>query len=201
MPERAKKIIERMNINAYDLAQTVENLLDFAVADAMAESSADEQIRPHELIVEIAPALEAANKSKGLDVRFDLDSAPVVFRGRRRPIKSILLNLALNAIKFTSHGTATISMRGVVSDALGRSLELKVSDTGPGIDAARLQQAFKRCTQLSTSSDRLHRGLGLGLAVVERNVNALGGTILVDSGADIGSTFTVTLPIRPATSA
>jgi len=100
--DRYKQIIERLNANAHGLAQTVENVMDFSVADAMAEAIDEEEIRLHDLIEELAPALEAANDSKGLEIRFDLDAAPDVFRARRRPIKAILLNLAVNAIKFTA---------------------------------------------------------------------------------------------------
>ncbi len=108
---RHKQIIERLNANAHDLAQTVENVMDFSVADAMAEVADEEEIRLHDLIGDLAPALEAANDSKSLEIRFDLETAPTVFRSRRRPIKSILLNLALNAIKFTDRGSVTIAIR------------------------------------------------------------------------------------------
>ena len=190
--DRHKQIIERMNANAHDLAQTVENVMDFSVADAMAESSDEEEIRPHDLLGDLAPVLEAANDTKGLEIRYDLADAPSVFRSRRRPIKSILLNLAVNAIKFTDHGSVTIAIRLSGSS----QLELEVSDTGPGIEAGLLSQAFETCAQLSHTSTRSHRGMGLGLAVVQRNVEALGAEIIVRTALLQGSSFVVTIPIR-----
>jgi two-component system sensor histidine kinase/response regulator len=192
---RHKQIIERMNTNAHDLAQTVENVMDFSVADAMAEAADEEEIRLHDLIGELAPALEAANDSKGLEIRFDLEAAPTVFRSRRRPIKSILLNLAVNAIKFTDRGSVTIAIRLAASPQLGFAVELEVRDTGPGIEASKVAQAFERCAQLSHSSIRIHRGMGLGLAVVQRNVEALGAKIIVKSALRQGSAFVVVVPI------
>ena len=62
--DRHKQMIERMNANAHDLAQTVENVMDFSVADAMAEVADEEEIRLHDLIADLAPALEAANDTK-----------------------------------------------------------------------------------------------------------------------------------------
>src|SRR5271157_2638265 len=162
-----------MNANAHDLAQTVENVMDFSVADAMAESSDEEEIRLHDLIGDVAPVLEAANDSKGLEIKFDLETAPPVFQSRRRPIKSILLNLAVNAIKFTDRGSVTIAIRLAASSHLGPAVELEVRDTGPGIEAELVAQAFKTCAQLSHTSARRHRGMGLGLAVVQRNVEVL----------------------------
>jgi signal transduction histidine kinase len=190
--DRHKQIIERMNANAHDLAQTVENVMDFSVADAMAEASDEEEIRPRDLLGDLAPALEAANDTKGLEIKYDLEAAPTVFRSRRRPIKSILLNLAVNAIKFTDRGSVTIAIRL----AGASQLELEVSDTGPGIEAGLLSQAFETCAQLSHTSIRSHRGMGLGLAVVQRNVQALGAAIIVRTALLQGSSFVVTIPIR-----
>jgi signal transduction histidine kinase len=190
-----KRILERLNVNAHDLAQTVENVMEFSVAKARGETVGEEYILLHDLIGEIAPALEAANQSKSLTINFSLNDAPRVFRSRRRPIKSILLNLALNAIKFTERGSITIAFRSALSALGAPAIQLEVSDTGPGIEAAMLLRAFKQCEQLSNSSARKYRGVGLGLAVVQRNVTALGAKILVDTKSNRGSIFTVTVPL------
>jgi len=195
---RHKHIFERLNANAHDLAQTVENVMDFSVADARAEAADQDDIHPHELIAELAPALEAANDSKGLQIRYELEAAPAVFRSRRRPIKSILLNLAVNAIKFTEKGSVTIAIREAVSPEAGPAVELAVSDTGPGIDPEMVARAFQLCAQLSSSSVRRYRGMGLGLAVVRRNAIALGATIAVNSALGQGSAFIVTIPVARA---
>jgi len=195
LDDNHKRTLERLNANAHDLARTVENVMDFSVADAMAEATDEEEIQPHDLIGDLAPALEAANDYKGLEIRFDLEAAPTVFRSRRRPIKSILLNLAVNAIKFTEPGSVTIAIRLADSAKLGSAVELEVRDTGPGIEADLVAQAFKTCAQLSHSSIRSHRGMGLGLAVVQRNVEALGAKIIVKTAPQQGSAFVVTVPI------
>jgi signal transduction histidine kinase len=192
---RHKQIFGRLNANALDLALTVENVMDFSVADAMVEATCEEEIRLHDLIGELAPAVEAANDLKRLEIRFELDSAPPVFRARRRAIRSILFNLAVNAIKFTERGTVTIAIRRAQSSSPGCALELEVRDTGPGIEAARLADAFKPCAQLSHTSIRRHRGMGLGLAVVRRNVEALGAKMVVRTALKQGSSFLVTIPI------
>jgi two-component system capsular synthesis sensor histidine kinase RcsC len=79
---------------------------------------------------------------------------------------------------------------------LGSAIELEIRDTGPGIDAELVDKAFKICAQLSHSSIRSHRGMGLGLAVVQRNVAALGAKIMVKSALPQGSAFVVTVPIE-----
>ncbi|MDO8435014.1 MAG: HAMP domain-containing sensor histidine kinase [Candidatus Binatus sp.] len=195
LDERQKHIFERMNVNALDLAQTVENVMEFA-ADEHTERWTNEEIRIRELVAELTPALDAANSDKGLKVIFDLERSPTVFRSSRHAIKAILMNLALNGIKFTARGTVTISISCGTSGEHEPILEIRVSDTGPGMDAASIAQAFDVCSQLSNTSERAHRGMGLGLAVVRRNAIALNGTVRVHSVLREGSTFLVTIPLQ-----
>jgi Amt family ammonium transporter len=192
LSDRHRRVIERLNANAHDLAQTVENVMDFSVSDAMAEAPHEEEVRLRDLVSELAPALEAANDSKGLKITFDLGSAPAVFRSRLKPIKSILLNLAINAVRFTDRGGVNISIRLTESRS---AIEFEVRDTGPGITADHLSEAFQPCIQLSRTSVRKYRGMGLGLAVVHRNAQALGATILVKPVLPHGTAFLVIIPI------
>jgi two-component system, sensor histidine kinase len=80
----------------------------------------------------------------------------------RRPLKSILINRAVTAIKFTSQGSVAILAKRVTADDGRATLEIRVDDTGSGIDPTMLAPAFKRCTQLSNSSERLFRGMASG---------------------------------------
>jgi signal transduction histidine kinase len=193
---RPRQVIDRIHVNAHDLAQTVENVMDFAVALGRGEAEVEEDLVLADLIAEVMPALEAANQSKQLNLVVDLDDAPPAVRSRHRPIRSILLNLALNAVKFTDRGTVRIAMRGCPSADHCATLELEVCDTGPGIAESRLREAFEPCTQLSSSSVRRYRGLGLGLAVVRRNVASLGATLQVQSAPNRGTTVNVSIPLR-----
>ncbi len=189
------RIIDRMNSNVHDLARTVENLLEFALAEAHAEPVAEENIDLADLLDELAPAIEAANQSKGLEIRIELDGALELIRSRRRPIRTILINLAMNAIKFTSAGSVTISLR---ESTVGgdEGIELEIRDTGSGISPEMIDRAFERFSQLSCSSARRYRGVGLGLPVVQRNIRALGGTLAVETVPGKGSCFRVAVPCK-----
>ena len=109
-------------------------------------------------------------------------------------MRSILLNLALNAIKFTPSGTVTIALRSALGRGRQETLEIEVTDTGPGMSPALLDQAAKPFTQLSKASARRYRGLGLGLAVVQRNLKALGGTLELHPAPGHGARFIVRIP-------
>jgi two-component system, sensor histidine kinase and response regulator len=189
---RDRTIIERMNSNVHELAQTVENVLEFALAYAGAETAIEEEIELREFFADLDEILQVSNHNSLVIVRVDLKDAPLTFLTRRRPLRSIVLNLALNAIKFTAAGQVTISMSRCAQEP--QNLDLVVRDTGAGISRDILSSAFEPLVQLSHSSVRRHRGLGLGLAVVQRNVSALGGRLQVESAPGAGSCFKVTIP-------
>jgi signal transduction histidine kinase len=190
----AREIVERMNSNTHELAQTIENLMEHVLAEAGATGPwTAEEVPLRSLVAEVAPVLEAANASKHLKVSFDLAHAAETIRAPRQALRSILLNLALNAIKFTDSGSVTIAVRRL-GDTIGEENVIEISDTGPGMSRWMLAQALTPFAQLSRGSDRRHRGLGLGLTVTQRNVAALGGRLELSSIAGQGSRFTVRIP-------
>ena len=191
-PPSDRAIIERMNTNVHELAQTVENVLEFVLASAGAETAIEEAIELSEFFAELDEVLAASNSNPHLAVRINLEQAPATIVTQRRPLRSIVLNLAINAIKFTADGEVSIAVSGDIEDP--RTIEIEVRDTGEGIGHDLLAAAFEPLVQLSHSSIRRHRGLGLGLAIVQRHLKALGGRLEVESIPGSGSCFKVTIP-------
>jgi signal transduction histidine kinase len=192
--EETLEILERMNANVQELAQTLDNLMEHALAQANAPATATkEEVGARNLIAEVSPALEAANARKRLRLSFDLSQAPETIRASRHALRSIVLNLGLNAIKFTDSGSVAIALRRVTA-INGEDYEIEVSDTGPGMSQWMFRQALKPFAQLSTGNARRHRGLGLGLAVTQRNVALLGGQLELRSVLGQGSRFTARFP-------
>ena len=202
--KEVRDILERMSANVHDLAQTIDNLMQFMLSGTEADEavpSPQEEIGIPGLIAELMPVLEAANLRKRLDLRFEAGSAPATIRAPRQMLRSIILNLALNAIKFTESGGVTVRIRHVRGTGATDTFEIEVSDTGPGISPDLLGQALEPFTQLSASNTRRHRGLGLGLSIVQRNVAALGGKLELRPQAEPGSTFVVSIPLKRAPAA
>lgn len=193
---RARELIERMHINVHDLAQTIDNLIEFVLTEEHALSHLDENISIGSLIGDVQPVMEAANLRKGLRLQFDLSEAPAAIRAPRHVLRSIILNLALNAIKFTDTGSVTVAVRDA-TEAGKPAIEIEVSDTGPGLSPTTLEQARKPFVQLSRSNARRHRGLGLGLTLVHRHVDALGGSVELRPKDGQGALFVVRVPVRP----
>ena len=109
----------------------------------------------------------------------------------RRLLRLVLANLVGNAVKFTERGSVTVS--------LGHSADthsFEVSDTGPGIPPEDQRRIFDPFEQLDPIRHKHVPGVGLGLALVQQLVTALGGEITLESQVGRGSAFKVTLPSR-----
>lgn len=110
----------------------------------------------------------------------------------RHKLKHIVENLINNAIKFTEHGTVTISVRYLSSK---KALEIKVADTGAGIPEEQIATIFERFRRGDDAHAAAPRsGVGLGLYIVKKYVDLLGGKIRVESRTGSGSTFILEIP-------
>ena len=125
----------------------------------------------------------------GLDCRWQVEPAATQVRTDRVKLKVVLKNLLGNAVKFTRRGRVAI-----VARPRDDGVEFTVSDTGIGIAADLLPIIFEPFRQGDSSATRHYGGVGLGLYIVRRLLDVLGGTISVESVAGQGSTFHVWVP-------
>jgi len=119
-------------------------------------------------------------------------------RADARRLEQVFLNLIGNAVKFTPEKGRV----GVAVTADAETVEVRISDTGPGIDPEFVPHMFEAFRQGDEASGRRHGGVGLGLSIAKELIEAQNGRIEVESaGAGRGATFIVTLPVsRQATS-
>ena len=135
-------------------------------------------------IAEIIIGYEELIESKGIDLVCDLEDIEI--NSCPSYLEIVWSNLISNAIKFTDKGSVSIALK-----ANGKNAVLSVSDTGCGIDRETGERIFEKFYQGDTS--RKSQGNGLGLALVKKVIDLLGGEISVSSELGRGSTFTVTL--------
>lgn len=191
-----RAIVRRMNANAFELQQTLENLLAFVGAKAGAEIKLEELLTIESILADVEPVIAAANAEKRLEVLFELDRAPAVIRAPRRAVTATIINLALNAVKFTEIGAVTIALRQLGRSGRSNMVEIEVRDSGPGLNPALFDEMSQPFAQLSHSSTRRFRGVGLGLAIVRQNATILGGTVELRSNPGQGAAFFVRFPQR-----
>jgi CheY-like chemotaxis protein len=148
-----------------------------------------------ELPVVIDAALEAvrpAADAKGVRVQTVIEPLVEHVHGDPSRLQQIIWNLVSNAVKFTPKGGRV----QVVLARVNSHVEIRVSDTGEGIDAKFLPHLFRRFTQADASASREHMGLGLGLALVKQLTELHGGRVAASSGGrGTGATFVVELPL------
>ncbi|HEX5474424.1 MAG TPA: GAF domain-containing sensor histidine kinase [Vicinamibacterales bacterium] len=192
--EHALEIIER---NAAAQAQLVEDLLDVS---RIVTGKLRLTMQPMDLTAVIGASIDsvrpiAAAKGIHLDLLVH-EAAPM--NGDPNRLQQVFWNLLSNALKFTSR-EGNVSVRLQHADSTVRVI---VSDDGRGIAPAFLSHVFDPFRQAEAGATRTHAGLGLGLAIVRQLVELHGGDITAESGgAGQGSTFTVTLPAQPQSTA
>jgi PAS domain S-box-containing protein len=196
---RSNRFDERQRLHGLDViernarlqAQLINDLLDVSrfPAGKLELDRVPMDLAP--VVEDAVDALRADAEAKGLSIAFDLDPAGAVVLGDARRLHQVVANLLSNAVKFTPRG-------GRVEVRLRRhedEVRLSVSDTGEGLDPATLQHIFEPFYQADTTTTRMHRGLGLGLAIVHQLVELHGGHIRAESGGrGRGTTFLVTVP-------
>ena len=184
--------LETIERNAHSQSQLIEDLLDFS-------RIVSGKIRLDVTTVEPASVTEAAINvvrpavdAKGIKLQVILDPRAGSVSGDPERLQQVLWNLLSNAVKFTPK-EGRIQVRVV---RVNSNVEITVSDTGEGISADFLPYVFERFSQADNTTTRLHRGLGLGLAITKHIVELHGGTIYALSpGEGKGSSFIVKLPI------
>lgn len=152
------------------------------------------------VLEEVVATVEGLANEKGIDL--DLDIAPEVpdqVLVDRQRLRQILVNLVGNAVKFTERGGVDLRVDiepGPERSGAGEMLRLAVRDTGIGVPADRRAAIFEKLEQADPSIARRFGGSGLGLAIVRHLLDAMQGSIGVDSVEGLGSVFTVTIPLQ-----
>jgi signal transduction histidine kinase/DNA-binding response OmpR family regulator len=172
------------------LLNLINDILDFSKIEAgkLAFESIEFDIRM--TFEEIADILSLEAEKKGLELSCFIDpEVPCLLDGDPGRLRQVLLNLANNAVKFTSHGAVDVRA-GLKCETDDRvEILFEVKDSGIGIPEDRVECLFKTFSQVDESTTRKYGGTGLGLAISKRLVEMMGGQIGAKSKADGGSIF------------
>ncbi len=203
LDERQHKYLQIIHNSGEHLSELIDDILDFYKLEVgktflkVSEFSLDRSI---EQVVEIVRA-KAERGKISIEIQTidnngkisQINGRELRFRGDRKRIRQILLNILLNAIKFTPEDGKVI-IRTWLEDGYA---VFEIEDTGIGIEVEQIPRLFKKFHQLNSNYDRNYGGMGLGLAITQQLVELHGGTIEVDSIVGSGSTFTVRLAPQP----
>ncbi len=176
------------------LLDLLNNVLDFSRMEAGDIPLDLAPFDTQDLVQDVAELLAPRAHAAGLDIAGIVhpDLAPRMLGDAGR-LRQILFNLAGNAIKFTETGAVLIEAR---PGADGQGIELVVRDTGAGIPDHAKAHLFEAFSQVSAADARRDGGVGLGLAIVARLVEAMKGKVRLDSAYGHGAMFVVELPLE-----
>jgi signal transduction histidine kinase len=190
-PAEYEQSLLDLNQEAERMRSVTENLLQLAHQDAARQSATFERVDLSTLLKDVIDSLCPVAEDKGLKIIDRVPEHGLTLMGDSDSLIRLFVNLLDNAIKYTEHGTVTVSARPHGDD----HLVVTVSDTGAGIAPEHLPHVFDRFYRVDESRSSTD-GMGLGLAIVRSIAHAHGGTVAVDSTVGTGSTFVVQLPTR-----
>ncbi len=189
LSEGTTERIERMRAGAKHLLHLINQLLALSRLDAGREEVRPEDVDLVEVVREVGVVVEPLAMERHLSFHLDIPADPLSVRTDPGKLRQVLMNLMANAVKFTDSGEVRVRLR-----RSGGGVVIRVEDTGAGIAQENLDRIFEPFWQVDGASRGADGGTGLGLSVVRRLVELLGGEIAVESRVGEGSTFTVTLP-------
>ena len=184
-----KSDLERIKRSQHHLLSLINDILNFAKIEAGRVHFDVREVVPGDALTQLEALIAPQLRQKGLRYEYSCHASGTVYVDPER-LQQIMLNLLSNAIKFTAAG-------GLVSVGCydsGDMVEVRVTDTGVGIPADKIEHIFEPFVQLDRGQTATSAGTGLGLAISRDLARAMGGDLSATSKLDAGSTFTLTLP-------
>jgi PAS domain S-box-containing protein len=182
-------VLRRLEQNTRVLCELISMVLDLNRLEAGRLPLDVKGVELGALLEEIRAEMQGLCEQSGLSFRWQVEAALPVVQTDPGKLKVIVKNLVGNAIKFTPRGRVTVR-----AQAQPAGVEIGVSDTGIGIAPEAQALIFEPFRQVDSAATRRYAGSGLGLHIVKRLLEVLGGTVSVQSALGHGSTFRVWLP-------
>jgi signal transduction histidine kinase/HPt (histidine-containing phosphotransfer) domain-containing protein/ActR/RegA family two-component response regulator len=181
------------------LVAVVNDILDFSKIEAGALRLEYVDFDLIDAVEDACDLIAESAREKGVELTMHLaPELPDIVRGDATRVRQVVTNLLSNAIKFTSAGEIRVTLRTIRSSDDRTRVHFEVTDTGIGIDEARLEKMFTPFMQADDSMTRRFGGSGLGLAIVKQLVEMMGGEVGADSVLGKGSRFWFTVALERA---
>jgi len=178
------------------LHNLINDLLEMAELESDSFEPEFELVEMTQFLGEVHKLMSPSVMEKGLDLSTDFASANLLVQTDKSRLQHILINIITNAIKYTEKGTILLAYKAVYFQRrLG--IEISVGDTGRGM-TEEFQQILFREFAREEVSEKEPAGTGLGMVIVKRMVEKLGGEITFESLKKSGSRFYIRLPLRVA---
>nr|MBO2508994.1 hybrid sensor histidine kinase/response regulator [Gammaproteobacteria bacterium] len=189
LPEAERTLVERTHLALEGAEELLTDLLEISKLDQSAIKADIDTVCVDELLVPLASEFQSVAQSAGLQLRVRTPKQLAV-RTDMRLLTRILRNFLSNACRYTERGGVLLAAR-----RRGTRLRLEVWDTGMGIPADQLQAIFLEFSRLDSGRAAERKGVGLGLAIVDRIAGILDCPVQVRSQLGRGSVFSIEVPL------
>ncbi|MBR3335202.1 MAG: response regulator, partial [Clostridia bacterium] len=178
-----------------NLLAIINDILDISRIEAGKMEIRESEYRLSSVLNDVCSLIRFRAQSRNLTFLMDVsEDLPDRLFGDGIRVRQILLNLLNNAVKYTVHGSVTLSVSGEAKTGNVMDLSFSVRDTGIGIREEDLGRLFEKFERFGQEENNSVEGTGLGLAIVKNLLDMMGGTIEVDSVYGDGSVFTAVIP-------
>ena len=202
LTEPQQDAVATIKESAGSLLGIIDDILDFSKIEAGRLDLHPSPTSMLDLVEGVCGSLNSHAAKLGVDLcSFVSPNVPEFLNCDSTRVRQVLINLIGNAIKFSARRAGvrgSVSVRVNVATSAPLTIAICVADNGIGIAPESLSRLFVAFTQAEVSTTRRYGGTGLGLAICKRLTELMRGAISVDSAIDVGSTFTVTLPLDAA---
>lgn len=200
LTERQQQLVRTLHSSTSSLRDLINDILDFSKIESGEIELKDEEAGLSEIFDQVISMMAVPAGQKNLQFNFVYDALKnerIICDPMR--VRQILINLINNAIKFTEKGSINVHASRQETSA-GAMLRVDVHDTGIGIAPEDYVLIFERFKQVDSTASRKHGGTGLGLPISQNLARLMDGEIQLASTVGVGSTFTLLLPFRQASS-
>jgi signal transduction histidine kinase len=187
-----QEILQAVAKQSSHLKNMIDQILIYSRLEASKQPLRIDEFPLNKIINDLRDTFDFLCKQKGLELCWELPREVVTMRSDPDRIKEVVSNLLQNAVKYTDRGSVTVSVHRSTG---GNSVMIEVADTGMGIPEQYLSSIFEPFMQAhKTPNDNGRGGIGLGLSIVKKHLEQIGGTISVESEVGRGSRFKITMP-------
>jgi PAS domain S-box-containing protein len=183
-----KEILNVIIKNTNRMIKLISNLLQLGKSSTINPESI-EIFDPKPIIQDAVLLNKQMATEKGLQIIMDLEDG-ILLEGSKFDFSQVIVNLFVNALKYTEKGSVTLSCKKVENNIC----QIKVVDTGIGIDSKYHFSIFERFFRVPDVANKKIGGTGLGLAIAQETIYKMGGIITLDSLPGTGTTFVIMVP-------
>ncbi len=195
--QRDARLLHTIQTSGQHLLTLIDQVLELSRIEAGKVEAVEQPMDLHAIVQKACNAVKPMAELKGIKLLVGVpDDLPATRMGDELRLTQVLINLLANAIKFTTHGHVSLTLRRLPQADAGEDwLRMSVIDTGQGMSEADQSKVFEAFYQADSRSDRQHGGAGLGLTITQELVKLMKGQLSLKSQPGHGTRIDVDLPL------